>query len=71
MPKSTRKGTHAAGAACEHYLAGKKIYQQIWKMSFWASQAGNFKNLRMRRKTTSLTVLPIDEQRILQECEQN
>jgi hypothetical protein len=24
MPKSTRKGTHAAGAACVHYLAGKK-----------------------------------------------
>jgi hypothetical protein len=46
MPKVTRKGTHAATAACLHYLAGKKNVLIDWEnVKFWASQAGNSKNL--------------------------
>ena len=36
-------------------------------MSFWASQEGNFKKGGMRRKTTSLTVLPVLKQKVLNE----
>ena len=37
---------HAATAACVHYLDKNQLID--WEnVKFWASQAGNFKNLRM------------------------
>ena len=47
IPRSARKGTHAAVAAFVHYLAGKKLLIDQENVNFWASQTGNFKNLRM------------------------
>ena len=43
MSKGTRKGTHAAAAACLHYLAGKNILIDWENVKFWASRAGYFK----------------------------